>query len=709
MRENSTTWGVAVSLVLGIGLALGLLYVLSAQASPVSAAAGVGDARGMVAATATAGNVFTVCLSGACDFDTVQAAVDAADDGDEILVATGTYTGVSARAGVTQVVYISKSVTLRGGYTITNWHTPNPISTPTTLDAEGQGRVLYLKGRVSPTFEGLRLTGGSAEGLGGGPSGEDVGGGLYVNVSAITITGCHVMNSAAQWGSGIYVVDGIATLVGNEVVSNTAQRDDSVTPRGGGAYLQGSDALLVDNTFRGNSAEWGGGLYVREGQVSLISNRLADNSAVAGGGGLCTTRGDLTFSGNTLEGNRAELGGGAYLWQSDASVLGSTFSTNEANWGAGLYQAEGVLILSGSAVVSNTASRGAGGMCLDEGQAAVSGSTFVGNRALVHEGGGLYLLRNADAVLTNTVVADNQTAKSGSGLFVWGSVARLVHTTMARNVGLTPAPPAGGDSEVADRARVAAPRASSDAAAGVLLRSGEAVLVDTILVGHELGLDVDGDAEASLEGTLWGSGGWANGTDWSGPGVISRTKDYWGDPAFVDPNAGDFHIGSSSAALDRGVDAGVRVDADGDPRPLPAGGGFDLGADEYAEVTLSASWKTVRPFRAAAGEVLTYTILLLNEGNLSSQDTLLVDAVPTQTTYISGSASTSAGVLTEGDAIRWSGALTPHQPVTVTFSVTLEEASMVWNTAVVTDGKGGVTTLWALVNGFPLYLPFLAR
>jgi uncharacterized repeat protein (TIGR01451 family) len=569
--------------------------------------------------------------------------------------------------------------------------------------------VLYIVGEVSPTVEGLRIMGGSAVSLGGGPSGQDVGGGLYVDVSAVTINHCHVMNSAAHWGSGIYVVDGVATLMGNEVVSNTARRDDSVTPRGGGAYLQGSDALLVDNTFRGNRAEWGGGLYVREGKVSLISNRLVENSAVAGGGGVCTTRGNLTFSGNILEGNWAELGGGAYLWQSDASVVGSTFSANEANWGAGLYQAEGMLAFSGNAVISNTANRGAGGMCLDEGQAAVTDSAFMGNRALAYEGGGLYLLRSADAVLTNTFLADNQTAKSGSGLFVWGSGARLVHTTIARNAGLASASTTSRDSEAGKGARVAEPRTSSDAAAGVFVRNGEVVLIDTILVGHELGLHVDGDAAASLEGTLWGSDGWANGTDWSGPGVISHTKDYWGDPAFVDANARDYHIGSSSAALDQGVDAGVRVDADGDPRPLPTGGGFDLGADEYAEVTLSASWKTVRPFRAAAGEVLTYTILLLNEGNLSSRDTLLVDAVPTQTTYVSGSASASAGVLTEGDAIRWSGTVTPHQPVTITFSVTLEEASMVWNTAVVTDGKGGVTTLQALVNGLRLYLPFLAR
>jgi hypothetical protein len=110
----------------------------------------------------------------------VQAAVDAASDGDVIKVATGVYTDVSARpapAGyqgapasglITQVVYISKTVTIRGGYTSAFTEPPNPEANPTTLDAQGQGRVLLIAGVISPTAEGLRITGGDATGLGGG-------------------------------------------------------------------------------------------------------------------------------------------------------------------------------------------------------------------------------------------------------------------------------------------------------------------------------------------------------------------------------------------------------------------------------------------------------------------------------------------------------------------------------------------------------------
>jgi hypothetical protein len=52
-----------------------------------------------------------------------------------------------------------------------------------------------------------------------------------------------------------------------------------------------------------------------------------------------------------------------------------------------------------------------------------------------------------------------------------------------------------------------------------------------------------------------------------------------GDPRFVDPLHGDYHLQIGSAAIDHGVDAGIYTDLDGNPRPI--GLGFDIGAYEY--------------------------------------------------------------------------------------------------------------------------------
>jgi len=70
-------------------------------------------------------------------YATLQAAVDAASDLDLIKVAAGTYTDVHARprsditttGSVSQVVYLSKTLQLQGGYTTTNWATPYPKPT----------------------------------------------------------------------------------------------------------------------------------------------------------------------------------------------------------------------------------------------------------------------------------------------------------------------------------------------------------------------------------------------------------------------------------------------------------------------------------------------------------------------------------------------------------------------------------------------------
>jgi fibronectin-binding autotransporter adhesin len=545
-----------------------------------------------------------VCPSG-CTYSSVQAAVDAADPGDVIKVAQGTYTDVHVRQGITQVVYLSKAITIRGGYTTAFTDPPAPEANPTTLDAQGQGRVLYITGDIAPTVEGLRITGGDAKGLGGGlEANDDGGGGVYVNFATAVLSGNLVysntayrggglwlnysdarlnadtiISNVARWaGGGLWLHHSDATLSGNTVNSNTA-------PYAGGGVLHYSDATLSGNTISSNAADdEGGGLALLNSRATLTGNIVAANTVSYKGGGLYLDSSDAALSDNTISGNVAtnDRGGGLYLRSSAATLRGNVIHNNAAtaNQAGGVYLSSSPAILIGNTIYSNTAASDGGGLRLFWSDATLSGNTISHNSATwwggglalyfsdatlsgniitgntAFEGGGLHL-EGESPTLVNNVVADNvinQVTGGGTGIYVLRSFPRLLHTTVARN--------AGGDGV---GVYVTGFRWNGNYEPSVV------VMTNTILVNHSVGITVTAENTATLNATLWH----ANATPWSGN--VIRTNDHSGAPAFA---ADGYHLTGASAAIDKGVDAGVTTDVDGDSRPQ--GDNCDLGADEYA-------------------------------------------------------------------------------------------------------------------------------
>ncbi len=330
--------------------------------------------------------------------------------------------------------------------------------------------------------------------------------------------------NAYDAGGGIYVNQARVWIRDTTLVSNTAGSQGT----GGALFFLKSDGLLESSRLVGNAAQWGGGMRVVSGAATIRNSQFLSNTALFGGG-LYLMWSRSTVVGNAFVANTATNGGGLYLSGDASTLLANRIQGNRATFGAGIEIASGApaLTVASNRILSNTA---------------------------LSTGGGIQITFNAGE-LHNNVIAHNSAAK-GAGVYIQSAAPRLRHNTLAQN--------RGGNGE------------------GLFLAGGaQATLTNTVLVSHTVGIRVTGDSTATLEATLWGAGDWGNQVDWQvdSGSLVTGTVNLWGDPAFLDPARGDYHIGPASAARDAGVESGITVDMDGQIRPV--GPAPDLGADEW--------------------------------------------------------------------------------------------------------------------------------
>jgi len=216
----------------------------------------------------------------------IQEAVDFADPGSEIRVAEGIYRGVQTITATnsytyTQVVFIDKSLTLRGGFESADWSAqPDPIIHKSIIDAERSGRGISVVGSYaeSVTIDGFTVTGGDYTGL-GSPEGE------YTPVCRRTGHDC---------GGGVFAYAAEIDLLNSYIFDNYGSTPDSNrSSDGGGVYFYetyfGSsidNTLIISNTVSGPYGEGGGLSIVDSRDVSIANSIFKANSASDNGGGM---------------------------------------------------------------------------------------------------------------------------------------------------------------------------------------------------------------------------------------------------------------------------------------------------------------------------------------------------------------------------------------------------------------------------------------
>jgi hypothetical protein len=520
----------------------------------------------------------------------VQAAVDAANTGDEIRVAAGVYTGVSTVHGETQVVYLDKTLTIRGGYSTSDWSF-NPTANPTILDAQGQGRVLFITGEIAPVIEGLRLRKGSALN----------GGGVYIHTATVTLQQTLIYsNTAGQWGGGVYLENSPSTIAKSQIYSNTT----GSSGHGGGLALWDSPATLDNNVITGNRANVGGGIELNNNSptsgaklnLNIVENNIAFDYVVnsttydgAGGGIDINSAYTDTLVNNTIRQNTGKWGGGLHLFNSPAILLQNTIQENYAPYhGGGLYVQGNQPSITYNRILTNTADSWGGGMLIWVNEATISNNTFQGNTAhwrggglyaqsaaefdsnlfqgntATEQGGGVFIYHDVGADYQNNVFVDNQAAEGG-GIYLWGGVSSFIHTTISDNHS------GDGKGVVIDKyPGLVDPGAPT-------IYTTTVVFSNAIFANQTVGVFATVGNTLTIDKVLWHN----TPTHVQAMGVnLTLLNEYSGDPAF---QADGYHLGVGSAPRGKGVST---LDHDIDGQLREWGNQKDLGADEYMNIVL---------------------------------------------------------------------------------------------------------------------------
>ena len=204
---------------------------------------------------ATFADTWTVDDDGKADFDNIQAAVDAASDGDEIIVMPGTYTG----NGNQNVVDLSaKAITLRSS--------EGPMVT--VIDGQGARRGILCFTNCEATIEGFTI----ANGFAGEKNGAG-GGGTYVAADSSALfrlcifDSCHANSGGAIFSVYAAEVEVIGCVFQNNTAEIAVGNAWEHYEAGGTCTIDSS--VLYQDQFLCEDCYWG-----QYGTDILVSNSL---------------------------------------------------------------------------------------------------------------------------------------------------------------------------------------------------------------------------------------------------------------------------------------------------------------------------------------------------------------------------------------------------------------------------------------------------
>ncbi len=280
------------------------------------------------------------------DQSTIQAAINAASNGDIVLVAPGTYHE--------NINFLGKAiiVTSSGGADVTSIDGGQLGPEVTFATNEGHDSIL----------SGFTIRNGLAS-----SANYNLGGGIYISSAYPTITANSIVDNRGCSGVGIGSLSGGAFMQGNLIEHNSASAT-CANGYGIGIDIEGTgfngSGQILGNTITGNStsAGQGGGIAVY-GAYPLIKGNLISYNSVSGfspaseGGGILVsfvTHNEIVN--NVIVGNTADSGGGIAVDNADDAystpvILNNTSFSTIARQST----CSGMLLNVGSRIMSRSA------------------------------------------------------------------------------------------------------------------------------------------------------------------------------------------------------------------------------------------------------------------------------------------------------------------------------------------------------------------
>jgi parallel beta-helix repeat protein len=330
-----------------------------------------------------AGNTYTVCPGGGCNYTSIQAAVNASQSGDTIIVRDGTYIenvqvdvanltlqSENGSAFTTVVAALNSSdvfLVTANSVTITGFTVRNAIDSASGIYLGSVHHCIVSGNNASDNHHGIDLYSSSNNNLTGNTAYSNYRG-IYLRYSSNNTLSS---NTASNNYYGIYLR---YSSNNNTLISNTALNNSY------GIYLLDSNNnnRLTDNTASNN---WDGiGLYSSSNNNTLISNTASNNSNY-----------------------------GIYLSSSHSNTLSENTASNNT-YGIELYSS-----CNNNTLTSNTAnSNYEYGILLDS---SCNNNVLRGNTASNNSIRGIYLVYSSN----NNNLVENTVSHSGVGIHLYSS------------------------------------------------------------------------------------------------------------------------------------------------------------------------------------------------------------------------------------------------------------------------------------------------